>query len=99
MYVIFVETCLIITFGLEEPDCFNGNLSEFDRRLKGTSFKDTQTLFAQLSITQAHWGEPPGTHRDCLKALFLKKKKNYIGVNERLLGSIFHVIRQRGGTI
>ena len=40
----FVETCLISTFGLGGPDCFNANLSEFDSRLKGTSFKDTTEL-------------------------------------------------------
>ena len=46
----FVETCLIITFGLGGSDCFNGNLSEFDRRLKGTSLKDTTELQGTVTI-------------------------------------------------
>ena len=46
----FVETCLIITFGLGGPDFFNANLSEFDRQLKGTSFKDTTELHGTVAI-------------------------------------------------
>ena len=46
----FVETCLISTFGLGGPDCFNANLSEFDSRLKGTSFKDTTELHRKVAI-------------------------------------------------
>ena len=46
----FVETSLIL-FGLGGPDCFNVNLSELDRRLKGTSFRDT----TELHFTVANW--------------------------------------------
>ena len=40
-------------FGLGGPDCFNANLSELDRRLKGTSFRDVtelHTLAAMLKL-------------------------------------------------
>ena len=35
-----VRPLSFINFGLGGPDCFNANLSELDRRLKGTSFRD-----------------------------------------------------------
>ena len=41
--------CLIITFGLGGPDCFNANLSELDRRLKGT-FRDATELHTLAAI-------------------------------------------------
>ena len=42
-----------MNFGLGDPDCFNANLSELDRRLKGTSFRDAtelHTLSAMLKL-------------------------------------------------
>ena len=45
-----VEACLIFNFGLGGPDCINANFSEFDRRLKGTAFKETTELHFTLAI-------------------------------------------------
>ena len=50
-----MSTCdrFFINFGLGGPDCFNANLSELDRRLKGTSFRDAtelHTLAAMLKL-------------------------------------------------
>ena len=42
--------CLIINFGLGGPDCFNGNLSELDRQLKGTSFREATELHTLAAI-------------------------------------------------
>ena len=41
-----MSTCdrFFINFGLGGPDCFNANLSELDRRLKETSFRDATEL-------------------------------------------------------
>ena len=46
-------TAFFINFGLGGPDCFNANLSELDRRLKGASFRDAtelHTLAAMLKL-------------------------------------------------
>ena len=41
---------LFINFGLGGPDCFNANLSELDRRLKGTSIRDATELHTLATV-------------------------------------------------
>ena len=43
-------TAFFINFGFGGPDCFNANLSELDRRLKETSFRDARELHTSAAM-------------------------------------------------
>ena len=43
-------TAFFINFAFGGPDCLNADLSELDRRLKGTSFRDATELHTLATV-------------------------------------------------